>query len=256
MERKENDGPWIFVSHSLKDWEQIRDIRNVIENEGGKPLLFFLKCLNDESEIVNLIKREIIERHFFLLCNSKYAEKSEWVRTEVDFVKTLENKVFIEINLEESKDQQRDKIKRLIKRATVFVSYSRIDRDIALEITEIFRENDYAVFFDQDSLSPGENWRDANSNAISESVANGFFIILLSNNWINSIWGLEELDFAIRNLKDKKGNIIPILLDNPQLIAQQLPLTLQEIQWVDFSSGDLTKNTIRLIENLKKRNMY
>ena len=44
-------GAWIFVSHSTRDWDKVRHIRNSLEKRGHKPLLFFLKCLRDEPEL-------------------------------------------------------------------------------------------------------------------------------------------------------------------------------------------------------------
>ena len=42
---------WIFVSHSTKDLDKVRAVRDAIENIGGEPILFFLKCLSDHDEI-------------------------------------------------------------------------------------------------------------------------------------------------------------------------------------------------------------
>jgi len=64
---------WIFVSHSSRDLEKVRRVRNAIEAAGGEPILFFLKCLSDHDEIDELIKREIEARNFFLLCDSSNA---------------------------------------------------------------------------------------------------------------------------------------------------------------------------------------
>lgn len=56
------DGGWIFISHSHLDIDIVRKIRNKLEDRGFEPLMFFLKCLNDDNEIESLIKREINER--------------------------------------------------------------------------------------------------------------------------------------------------------------------------------------------------
>ncbi len=50
---------WVFLSHSNKDFSKVRILRNLLEEEGYRPLMFFLQCLNDEDEIDELIKREI-----------------------------------------------------------------------------------------------------------------------------------------------------------------------------------------------------
>jgi len=90
---------WIFVSHSTKDLDKVRAVRNAIENIGGEPVLFFLKCLSDQDEIDELIKREIEARNFFLLCDSNNARSSKWVQEEVEHVHSLNRKRIEVINL-------------------------------------------------------------------------------------------------------------------------------------------------------------
>ena len=60
---------WIFVSHSTRDLERVRLVRNAIEAANGEPIRFFLKCLSEHDEIDELIEREIRARNFFLLCD-------------------------------------------------------------------------------------------------------------------------------------------------------------------------------------------
>ncbi len=64
---KKPEGAWIFVSHSNKDIEEVREIRNHLERRGHNPLLFFLKCIEDAEELRVLLKREIEARQIFLL---------------------------------------------------------------------------------------------------------------------------------------------------------------------------------------------
>ena len=256
MDIKENNGPWIFISHSLKDWEKVRNIRNILENEGAKPLLFFLKCLTEDSEIDGLIKREIKERNFFLLCESNNTVNSVWVRSEVEFVKTFKDKVFETIELDKELDSQIFIIKKLLKRATVFLSYARLEEDIAIQMREIFLSHDYAVFWEKEQ-NPVDDWPKNTENAIVESLEHGFFLILISSHSLTSNFIWKELNFAMQNVGEKRNNIIPILIENLDTLEPWLlfPKSLQEIQWFDFSSGDLTNNTINLIKDLKNRKM-
>jgi hypothetical protein len=55
-------GAWIFVSHSHRDLERVRRVRDALEQRGHNPLLFFLRSLDDESELDALIRREIHAR--------------------------------------------------------------------------------------------------------------------------------------------------------------------------------------------------
>lgn len=42
-----NEGFWVFVSHSTKDFERVRLVRNALEDSGFRPILFYLKCLEN-----------------------------------------------------------------------------------------------------------------------------------------------------------------------------------------------------------------
>jgi hypothetical protein len=42
-------GAWVFVSHSHRDLENVRPIRNELERRGHHPLLCFLKDLEDND---------------------------------------------------------------------------------------------------------------------------------------------------------------------------------------------------------------
>ena len=41
----------IFLSHSSKDIEKVRQIRDILEALDYEPLLFHLKCLDDDTKI-------------------------------------------------------------------------------------------------------------------------------------------------------------------------------------------------------------
>jgi hypothetical protein len=49
------EGAWIFLSHSHRDLHEVRHVRDALEAKGHQPLLFFLKCLDDDAEIDDLI---------------------------------------------------------------------------------------------------------------------------------------------------------------------------------------------------------
>ena len=43
-------GCWIFLSHSSKDIDKVRLIRNEFEKMGHYPLAFHLRCLSTDTE--------------------------------------------------------------------------------------------------------------------------------------------------------------------------------------------------------------
>src|SRR5277367_3441113 len=84
------EGAWIFVSHSHRDLEKVREIRNELERRGHNPLLFFLKCLEaDDARLPELIRDEIKARKWFVLCNTRASRRSKWVKQEIELVKQV-----------------------------------------------------------------------------------------------------------------------------------------------------------------------
>ena len=82
-----SEGGYVFISHAHKDIGAIRKIRNYLEDNGLEPICFYLRCLSDNDEILDLIKREIDAREWFLLVDSENARQSKWVKTEVEYIK-------------------------------------------------------------------------------------------------------------------------------------------------------------------------
>ena len=86
MNKDENKEIWIFLSHSNKDFAKVRLIRNYLEERSCRPLMFYLKCLSNDDEIDDLIKREIDCRTRFIICDSENSQASKWVQSEVKYI--------------------------------------------------------------------------------------------------------------------------------------------------------------------------
>lgn len=87
MEKSDNE-IWVFLSHSNKDYEKVKSVRDKLERDDFRPIMFFLKCLEDNDEIDDLIKREIDVRTRFILCDSENARKSDWVQKEIEYIES------------------------------------------------------------------------------------------------------------------------------------------------------------------------
>lgn len=64
----EHGGCYIFLSHSSKNIDIVRRIRNEFESLGQNPIAFHLRCLDEnykgrDEELWNLIYREIDARN-------------------------------------------------------------------------------------------------------------------------------------------------------------------------------------------------
>ena len=99
--KSKGEGGDVFISHSHKDFEYVRLVRNSLEEDGFSPLCFYLKCLSDEEEIVDLIKREIDVRSIFIYVDSENARKSRWVQMEREYIQRNGRIVNRVINVDE-----------------------------------------------------------------------------------------------------------------------------------------------------------
>ena len=127
------DGGYIFVSHSHNDIKKVRIIRNRLENYGFEPLCFYLKCLDDDSEIEDLIKREIDAREWFLFINSENSRKSKWVNKEREYIELTNCKKIITVDLDDDTEIEK-MIDKLCHNLRIFISYSTKDYTIAHRI--------------------------------------------------------------------------------------------------------------------------
>lgn len=252
----EGEKPWIFLSHSFKDWDKVRKLRNILEEKGRKPLMFFLKCLNDNSEVDELVKREIMSREFFILCDSENARNSKWVQEEKDFVEKLEKEYEI-IDLEKELADQIYKLDRIIKKSTIFFSYHNNDEEIAKRIIDKLAQSDFHVCIFNPDIKK-ENYVDQVNNNIEASIDKGFFLFLLSEAYMNSIWAKAEVNHALNILNSGIGfsnNIICISILNKNKLMD-LSKRYQNIKKVDFSDNSLEQNINKLIIEIKSRKAF
>lgn len=201
-----NDELWVFLSHSNQDFEQVRLLRNIMEEKGMRPLMFFLKCLDEEPEIFNLIKREIDVRPRFILCDSENAQKSEWVQKEVEYIKSKQ-RPFVTIDLNRPETYE-DRVLELKRRAQIFISYSRKDSHIASRLATALQSRGFNVFREKEDVPIGCEILKTLAKEISKACGNGYFLPLITPNYIQSEWGRQELKIAI----ELNGNIIPCIV--------------------------------------------
>ena len=152
---------YVFISHSSKDILKVRNIRNTIENEGANPILFYLKCLDNDSPnseeealLKALISKEIKARRKFILCESKHTQrgKSKYIDWEIDEVNKLKeeepNLIQIEkINIETySEVEYIAKVKDFVfKQDKIIVIGAYEDSCKCYEIVGHLRQNGFDV---------------------------------------------------------------------------------------------------------------
>lgn len=191
---QQNDYLWVFLSHSLKDYDQVRQLRNIMEDKGMRPLMFFLKCLDEEPEIFDLIKREIDVRPRFILCDSKNAQDSKWVQKEVEYIKS-KHRPFVTIDLNKPNTFE-ERVMELKRRSQIFISASHKDDHIVSVIATSLRNRGFNVFEHKDSILTGVKFLYNIANAITKACDNGYFLPIITPNYCQSRWGEKELLFA------------------------------------------------------------
>jgi DNA-binding transcriptional regulator GbsR (MarR family) len=134
------------------------------------------------------------------------------------------------------------------KNIKAFISYSHEDRVIAINIADNLRANGIEAWIDQYEILPG----DSLIKKIFEEGLQGadVFIILLSNNSVESKWVKQELDVATIKRIDGLTRIIPIRLDNVKV-----PNSLLALKWIDFSNNpqEKTEDLIHAIFEIREK---
>ncbi len=202
----------IFISHSHKDIDKVRVIRDSFEKIGFEPLCFYLKCLNDDSELEDLIEREIDAREWFLFVNSKNSRKSKWVKKERNYIEKTNRKKIVEVDLDDYKKIQKtlDDLRRNLR---IFISHSRRDEKVAERIIRRLNEKDYQPFTFKNITDPNY----IISDVIREASRDGCVMMLVSRDSMNSPYIESGLGCA------SDGNVIPVLLEKADITALPAP---------------------------------
>ena len=84
-------------------------MRNALEDSGFRPILFYFKCMEDEDDFNELLKREIDALRRFILCDSPNAQASKFVQSEVEYI-CSKNRMYEIIDLSPKKQQIKTEI--------------------------------------------------------------------------------------------------------------------------------------------------
>ncbi len=244
------NGGWVFISHSHQDIDLVRKIRNHLESLGFEPLMFFLKCLSDKNEIEELIKREIDERDWFIYADSPNARASNWVKTEREYIESLDGKRVFTIDLSTSIDEQLKKIEHIARQMKVFISYARRDYEIKEKIKAKLLQRDMKVILDED-LCSADVWFNQTENAIRESARNGFVLLILTESSVNSSFVKEEILLA----KKCNAKIIPVYVDDARLSSDLFNL-IADMAGVNISASPSEEELEGLLSLILSRVEY
>lgn len=152
---------WIFLSHSNKDFEEVRKVRNVLEEHGFRPIMFFLKCMDDPERLKRLpqlIYNEIDYRTHFIYCKSENAENSNWVKDEIRHIQNT-NRSYEVVDLNSSDTDIRKVIENYKKKFSFFISYAYKDVEFAKAIFERLSKYDiFSTWIDYNNLGASSDF--------------------------------------------------------------------------------------------------
>lgn len=251
MSNSEKDNKiYVFLSHSHYDYEKVRVVRDLLEEEGFRPLMFFLKCLEkDEYDELTqtLIKEEIESRQRFVLCKSKNADKSKWVQFEVDHIKKLQ-RPYETVDLDTSVDVQKQVLLRFKRRSTVYLSYPRALQQLVVFVEQELQKNDFKTWLDISSLRVGMNYVDAMTRAINNVSKDGYVLAFLDGS--GSEFMKQEISLAI----ESKGYLVPVVLsDAGQRELQELQESFILSDYKSIDVRDTTSHSGNIAQIIVKR---
>jgi hypothetical protein len=114
------------------------------------------------------------------------------------------------------------------KQPKAFLSYSHADRNIAVRVAEGLRAGGIEVWFDQWEIVGGDSLI---RKIFEEGLAGAdAFIILLSEDSVQSRWVREELDVALIKRIEGVTRVIPVLIGDVQV-----PNPLRPLKGIDMS---------------------
>lgn len=207
---------WVFLSHSHEDYEKVRKVRDMLEDQHMRPLMFFLKCLNDHDEIDSLIKREIDCRTRFILCDSENARESDWVKEEVKYIKS-QDRIYETIDLDLPIDTIKQKLNEFKRKATLFISYNRENQKLAKMVYERLSKFDFQMFVDMELLRPGDDYLKTVISSLDRAASDGHIIALMNDQiFFPGSGSRQEIRRAL-NYDEKNGGKSILLLQQQRI---------------------------------------
>ena len=206
----ECNGGFLFISHSHKDMDKVRQLRNKLEDKGYEPLCFYLKALDDsEEELDDLIKREIDAREWFIYANSIYARESEWVHKECEWRKREESKNKHVWVVELDSDLSIDEISETLSLGLrVNIIHDDKDIDFVDKLTCKLRQRDLQVISNRNLKVENRE-----EQLIENIKTSAITLLILSQNSNSSDMMIQDTMIAAQS----ESFIIPVYIDDIEL---------------------------------------
>lgn len=247
------DNTYVFLSHSHYDFDKVCRLRNLLEAEGFKPLMFFLKAFENpkfEPMLKPILIEEIDKRELFILCRSENSEKSDWVKFEEDHIKSKHVPYGV-IDLNEDIDAQIDIIKLYRRRTSrkVFISYPRTLSPLVDGLTDTLQANWFETWVDHKDIEPGEQILKSIASAIDKAAEEGYVLYLIDCDRYGE-GQQRELMYAL----DKSALVIPVIVSGKR-IPDMLQFLLYSKQSIDVRNLPEEEQIREITQALIKHNL-
>jgi hypothetical protein len=130
----------------------------------------------------------------------------------------------------------------------VFISYSKKDIRQAREVMVKLRARGHAVFFDEESLPPGQSYDERILEAVR--TCDLFLFLVTSAATRPGSYALTELGYAQRRWPDPAGHVIPVMVE-PTPFAQ-IPPYLTESVTVLQTTGHFATEVLNAVEEHRR----
>ena len=258
----------IFISHSSKDIQKVRLIRNYLEDHGYDPILLHLGCMDspdygDMSEeelldtaLFHLIKEEIQARHLFLYCDSAASKQSRFVLLERKLVEEQKEKAILRIDLQKEEDAIQKTLHRFLDGNSLFLHYSAADREFADILKQAFSSYDDLYLF-----TPG-NHTVRYSRDIHSVIENGMRITREPGGWYIPVLSEAMPDkftsLIEARIQEKNLRIVPLLRTDAETVLQKIPSFKQCKGFAIDCTGTITPREIaqQILERIHKHEQF
>lgn len=249
----QNDKTYVFLSHSHHDFEKVCKLRNLLEAEGFKPLMFFLKAFEKpeyEPMLKPILMEEIDQRDRFILCRSDNSRNSEWVKFEEDYVKS-QNRPYEVIDLDLDEDVQLEAIKFYRRRVSgsVFISYPIIQRPLVMGLSQKLEAEGFIPWVDYIDILPNTMIKDVIISAIDKAAEEGYVLYLVDSDNYGE-WQRRELHYAL----DKSALVIPVVVAG-DILPDIFNFELGNRNWLDVRNLPEEEQIHRIMQALIKHNL-
>ena len=247
------DNTYVFLSHSHYDFDKVCRLRNLLEAEGFKPLMFFLKAFENpkfEPMLKPILKEEIDKRERFILCRSENSRKSEWVRFEEEYVKS-KNIPYEVIDLDADENVQLEAIKFYRRRVSgrVYISYPRTQTPLVMELNQKLVEAGFTTWLDLGRVISSDKFQEIIIKAIDKAAEEGYVLYLVDGDRYGE-WQRRELYYAL----EKSALVVPVIVAGDTL-PKEFIFELAHIQWLDVRNLPEEEQIREITQALIKHNL-